>query len=119
VEIGAALRMTAGIVDSGRADAIGSAGALGIGSAVGSGPRLVIGAATGGRLTAGSGSADAIAGTTGTGAGVGATGAAASGAFVAPVQATDAVKARTTSRRTPQIPASERASNRPADRREP
>ena len=119
VEIGAALRMTTGIVESGRAGTVGSGAKLGRGNAVGSGTRLVIGATSGGTLMVGSGSADAIAGRTGAGASVGATGAATSGAFVAPVQPTDAIKAKTTSRRTPQIPASERASNRPADRREP
>ena len=119
VEIGAALRMTTGIVESGRAGTVGSGAKLGRGNAVGSGTRLPIGATTGGRLMVGSGSADAIAGSAGTGASVGASGAVTSGAFVAPVQPTDAIKTRTARRRIPQIPASERASNRPADRREP
>jgi len=119
VEMGAAVRMTMGIVESGRAGTVGSGAKLGRGSAVGSGTRLVAGATSGGTLMVGSGSADAIAGRTGAGARVGATGAATSGAFVAPVHPTDAVKAKTTSRPTPRISASERASNRPADRREP
>ena len=119
VEIGPALRMTTGIVESGRAGTVGSGAKLGRGNAVGSGTRLAIGATCDGTLMVGSGSGVAIAGRTGAGARVGATGAATSGAFVAPVQPTDAVKAKTTSRRTPRIPASERASNRPADRREP
>ena len=120
MEIGAAVRITTGIVESGRAGMVGRGSKLGRGNAVGSGTRLVIGATNGGTLMAGSGSADAIVGRAGAGASVGATGAATSGAFGAPVQPTDAIKARTARRRTiPQIPASERASNRPADRREP
>jgi hypothetical protein len=119
VEIGAALRMRTGIVESGRAGTVGRGAKLGRGNTVGSGTRLPIGATSGGTLMVGSGSADAIAGRTGAGASVGATGAATSGALVAPVHATDAIKAKTISRRTPHIPASERASNGPADRRQP
>jgi hypothetical protein len=119
VEIGAAGRMTTGIVESGRAGMVGRGDKLGRGNAVGSGTRLAIGATSGGTLMVGSGSADATLGRAGAGARVGATDAATSGAFVAPVQPADAIKAKTTSKRTPQLPASERASNGPAARVEP
>jgi hypothetical protein len=120
---GDAVRMTTGIDESGRADAIGSGATLGIGgklgtvTAVGNGMRLGIGAMAGGSVIAGNAaSGEASARRVGTGASVGMTDGAASGVRDEPVHATDAMTAMTTSRRTPQLPASERASNGPADR---
>src|SRR6266571_3493299 len=116
VDIGAALRMTTGIVDSGRAVA-GRGGTVGIGTAVGKGTRLVTGATSGGSVITGSPtSGEAIAGRAGTGTRVGASVAAASGVGAEPVHATNAIRANMTSGRNANLPSSERASHRPADR---
>jgi len=104
VDIGAALRMTTGIVDSGRAVA-GRGGTVGIGTAVGKGTRLVTGATSGGSVITGSPtSGEAIAGRAGTGTRVGASVAAASGAGAEPVHATDAIRANITSGRNANLP---------------
>src|SRR5712691_12103606 len=83
--IGAALRMTMGIVGSGRADATGRGATLGIGIALGSdatlgsGTVLVMGAATEGTGTVGTPSGEAIAGRVGNGTSDGTSVGAASG----------------------------------------
>jgi hypothetical protein len=121
VEIGATLRMTTGIVESGRADAIGRGATLGIGAALGSETavgiraRLGIGATSGGSVIAGSAGDVTVAGTEGSGAIVGASGPA-SGAGAELVQATEAINAMKTSGRIPILPPGERASQRPAGR---
>jgi len=115
--IGAALRMTMGIVGSGRADATGRGATLGIGIALGSdatlgsGTVLVMGAATEGTGTVGTPSGEAIAGRVGTGTSVG----AASGAARDEVHAAHAISAKRTSERIANLPTRE-SSKSPASR---
>src|SRR5437867_4255512 len=109
VGIGAAGRMTAGIVERGRGVAsrrgarVGTSTALGRGTAAGRGPTFgsgrALGATSGGTVTSG----EAIAGSAGIGASVGNGVAAASGMRGEPVHATDAISAKRTSGRTVRI----------------
>jgi len=131
VGIGAAGRMTAGIVDSGRGVAIprgarvGTGAPVGIGTAFGRGTAVgaatfgsgrVPGATRGGTVIAGS-SGEAIAGSTRVGPSVGRSVATASGARGEAVHATDAISANRTSGRTVRYfsPPARRASLRPPD----
>jgi hypothetical protein len=126
VGIGAALRMTTGIVESGRTEALGSGATSGIGAELGSGSavgtdtavgrggitdgngmRLGSGAASVGTATGGNGPSDGVAA-------VGVTGAA--------LHATDASSANKTSGRMTNLPTSERsksfATERPTQRKQ-
>ena len=112
---GAGVRITTGMVETGRAgDGIGRGGTLGIGTGLGSGTavgncgrRLATGAATEGRGSVGAAAGEAVAGSVGMGTAVGIAGravVAASGVRVAPVHAADATSARTSSGRITNSP---------------
>ena len=125
-------RITTGIEDSGRADAIGRDATLGTASALGSGTALGTESVRGSGIRAGtestsgrtvitgSASGDAIAGSVGTGASVRAGVAAASGVRGEPVHATNKMPTDRTSRRmvNPPCPEARNSSaNRPGSQR--
>ena|SRR5438093_8646166 len=127
VGIGAAGRMTAGIVDRGRGVAIRRGARVGTGATVGIGTALgrgtAVATATFGRGTRGGtvmagGSGEAIAGSTRVGASVGRRVATASGVRGEAVQATAAISAKRTSGRTLRhlSPPPDQASLRPVGR---